>query len=67
MFGADGQVSVSAKRWVAITAVIGYALLFFLLNFVGLESISAIQGINISIYLLALCAAIVSITFHIMV
>jgi hypothetical protein len=69
MFGPEAQVSVSAKRWVAITAIIGYALLFFfLLNFVGLESITAtIQGINIGIYLLALCAVIIAITFHAMV
>ncbi|MCW3996465.1 MAG: flippase-like domain-containing protein [Candidatus Bathyarchaeota archaeon] len=66
MSRAQAPVTVTAKRWIAITAVIGYTALFlYLLFFVGLSNLAeAIRNVNLSVYLLAIGAVIASITFH---
>jgi uncharacterized protein (TIRG00374 family) len=63
------SVPVSLKKWILASAIIGYAaLIIYLFYFVGFFSlISQIQKINIGIYLLAIGAVIVSITFHTLV
>lgn len=57
---------VSMKKWVILTAIIGYvALLLYLLYFVGFSSIAdALSKVNIWIYLLAIASVIGSITLH---
>jgi uncharacterized protein (TIRG00374 family) len=62
-------VPVSVKKWILISAAIGYtALAVYLLYFVGFfDLVEAIQKVNIGIYLLAIGAVILSITFHTLV
>ena len=62
-------VPVSFKKWVVISAIIGYAALaIYLLYFVGFFNLVAEIGkVNLGIYLLAIGAVIVSITFHTLV
>lgn len=68
---SEGQrlVPVSFKKWVVISAIIGYAALaIYLLYFVGFFNLVAEIGkVNLGIYLLAIAAVIVSITFHTLV
>ena len=63
---ALGPVSPSVKKWIAVSAVVGYAiLLFFLFFFVDVgKLISVLGSINLSVYALALLCVILSITFH---
>jgi uncharacterized protein (TIRG00374 family) len=63
------QTPVSIKKWIIISAAIGYAaLIIYLLYFVGFfELIETIQKVNITIYLLAITSIIVSITLHALV
>jgi uncharacterized protein (TIRG00374 family) len=62
-------VPVSFKKWVFVSAIIGYAALaVYLLYFVGFFNlVAAVQKVNLSIYLLAMGTVIVSITFHTLV
>ena len=62
-------VPVSFKKWVFISAIIGYAALAaYLLYFVGfLNIVAALEKVNLAIYLLAIGTVIVSITFHTLV
>jgi uncharacterized protein (TIRG00374 family) len=65
----QAAVPVSFKKWIVVSAVVGYsALIIYLLYFVGFFSlISALEKVNIGIYLLAITTVIVSITLHTMV
>ena len=62
-------VPVSFKKWVVISAIIGYAaLVIYLLFFVGFfDLVATIGKVNLGIYLLAIGAVIISITFHTLV
>ena len=62
-------VPVSFKKWVVVSAIIGYAALaIYILYFVGFSNIVAEIGkVNLGIYLLAIGAVIVSIIFHTLV
>jgi hypothetical protein len=62
-------ISSSAKKWVVISAIVGYViLLFFLVAFVDVGKLLSILGsINPSIYFLALVCVVVSLTFHTLV
>jgi uncharacterized protein (TIRG00374 family) len=62
-------VPVSFKKWVVVSAVIGYAALaIYLLYFVGFFNlVAAVEKVNLAIYLLAIGSVIVSITFHTLV
>jgi uncharacterized protein (TIRG00374 family) len=59
----------SFKKWIAISALIGYTvLLFYLFYYVGIFNlISVIQKVNLGIFALAVVSIIVSITFHTLV
>ncbi len=63
------QTPVSFKKWIIISAAIGYAsLIIYLLYFVGFfELIDTIQKVNVGTYLLAITSVIVSITLHALV
>ena len=62
-------IPVSLKKWVVVFAIIGYsALIIYLFYFVGIfELITAIQRVNLGIYMLAILSVIASITFHTLV
>jgi len=62
-------VSPSVKKWIVVSALIGYtALLIYLFYFVGIgELISVIGRVNIGIYALAIISVVVSLTFHTLV
>lgn len=62
-------ISTSTKKWIIISALLGYVvLLFFLFAFVDIRGlISVLQSINLSVYALALVSVLVSITFHTLV
>jgi uncharacterized protein (TIRG00374 family) len=62
-------VPISFKKWIVISAIIGYvALVIYLLYFVGFYNlVAAIGKVNFGIYLFAIGAVIVSITFHTLV
>ncbi len=64
-----GPVNVSFKKWIVISAIIGYAaLIFYLLYFVGFLSLADTIGrVNLVVYFLAIVAVIISITFHTLV
>jgi len=63
------QTPVSFKKWIIVSAAVGYAsLILYLLYFVGfVELIETIQKVNPGIYLLAITSVIISITLHAMV
>ena len=62
-------VPVSFKKWIVVSAIIGYAALaIYLLYFVGFFNlVAAVEKVNFGIYLFAIGAVIVSITFHTLV
>ena len=62
-------IPVSIKKWILISAVIGYAALaIYLFYFVGIFDLAAaLQKVNLGIYLLAITAVIISITLHTLV
>jgi len=62
-------ISPSTKKWIIISALIGYVvLLFFLFFFIDIGKLFSVLGsVNLSIYLLALICVVVSITFHTLV
>ena len=62
-------INPSVKKWIVISALIGYVvLLFFLFFFIDIgKLLSDLGSVNVSIYLLALICVIVSITFHALV
>jgi uncharacterized protein (TIRG00374 family) len=62
-------VNPSVKKWIVISAVIGYiALLFFLFFFVDVGRLLSVLGsINLAVYSLALISVVVSLTFHTLV
>jgi len=62
-------ISPSTKKWIIVSAVIGYVvLLFFLFFFIDIGQLLSVLGsVNLGIYSLALICVIVSITFHALV
>mgnify|MGYP000893695443 CR=1 FL=1 len=62
-------VPVSFKKWIVVSAIIGYsALIFYLLYFVGFFNlVAAIERVNLGIYLLSVTTVIISITLHTLV
>jgi uncharacterized protein (TIRG00374 family) len=62
-------ISSSIKKLIIVSALLGYtALIFYLLNFVGLaELIAVIEKVNIGIYSLAIASVLISLTFHTLV
>jgi uncharacterized protein (TIRG00374 family) len=62
-------ISPSTKKWIILSALIGYVvLLFFLFFFVDIGKLFSVLGtVNLSIYSLALISVVVSITFHTLV
>ena len=60
---------VSIKKWIFISAAIGYvALAIYLFYFVGIfDLVQTIQKVNLGIYLIAILAVIISITLHTLV
>ncbi len=60
------QTPVAFKKWIIISAIIGYAsLILYLLYFVGFfELVDAIGKVNLGVYLLAVSSVIISITLH---
>ncbi len=66
---ALGPVSPSVRKWIVISAFVGYlVLLFFLFFFVDTGNLLSVLGrINLGVYALAILCVIVSITFHSMV
>ncbi len=62
-------ISPSIKKWILISALLGYTgLIFYLLYFVGLaELIAVIEKVNIGIYALAIASVLISLTFHTLV
>ena len=62
-------ISPSVKKWILVSALIGYVvLLFFLFLFIDIGKLLSVLGsVNLSIYMLALICVIVSITFHALV
>lgn len=62
-------ISPSVKKWIVISAVIGYTiLLIYLFYFVGIgELIAVLEKVNLSLYSLAIVSVIVSIIFHTLV
>lgn len=62
-------VPVSVKKWILISAVLGYtALAIYLFYFVGLSDLAvALQKVNLGVYLLAISSVIISITLHTLV
>ncbi len=59
-------IPVSFKKWIAISAVIGYvALAIYLLFFVGIDSLlSTLGNVNLGIYALAIGSILISVFFH---
>ncbi len=66
---AVGPISPSTKKWIIISALVGYIiLLFFLVAFVDLSKLLSVLGsINLGIYGLALISVVISLTFHALV
>jgi glycosyltransferase 2 family protein len=62
-------ISPSVKKWILVSALIGYVvLLFFLFFFIDIGKLLSVLGsVNLSIYMLALISVIISITFHALV
>ena len=62
-------INPSVKKWIVISALIGYVvLLFFLFFFIDSgELLSVLSSVKLEIYSLALICVIVSITFHALV
>src|SRR3989339_923273 len=62
-------INPSVKKWIVISALIGYVvLLFFLFFFTDTgELLSVLSSVKLEIYSLALICVIVSITFHALV
>jgi uncharacterized protein (TIRG00374 family) len=62
-------ISPSIKKWILISALIGYtALVLYLLYAVGVtQLIDVIEKINIGIYAFAIASLIISLTFHTLV
>jgi len=62
-------ISQSVKKWVLISALLGYAaLVIYILYFVGISGLIAVIGkMNIGIYGLAVASLIISLTFHTLV
>src|SRR3990172_6349887 len=62
-------VSPSVKKWIIISALIGYiALLIYLFYYVGINELLSIIGkVNVGIYVLAIVSVVVSLTFHTLV
>lgn len=59
-------ISPSLRKWILVSALLGYTiLLFYLFYFVGINNILAvIETVNPGVYALAIASAIISITFH---
>src|SRR3990170_8999949 len=64
--GTPPLISPSIRKWILISALLGYtALMFYLLYFVGIgELISVIGRVNVGVYALAIASVIISLTFH---
>jgi uncharacterized protein (TIRG00374 family) len=62
-------ISPSIKKWILISALLGYtALVLYLLYVVGISELIAVIGrINLGIYALAIASLIISLTFHTLV
>src|SRR3989304_9896667 len=62
-------INPSVKKWILVSALLGYvALLFFLFFFVDVGRLFSVLGsINLGIYALALVSVIVSLLFHTLV
>jgi uncharacterized membrane protein YbhN (UPF0104 family) len=62
-------ISQSVKKWVLISALLGYAaLVIYILYFVGISGLIDVIGkMNIGIYGLAVASLIISLTFHTLV
>jgi uncharacterized protein (TIRG00374 family) len=63
------NVPGSLKKWVAVSAILGYvALAIYLFFFIGItDLIVALQKVNLTIYLLAIGSVVLSITLHALV
>ena len=63
------QISPSLRKWILVSALLGYTiLLFYLFYFVGIGNIlSVIATVNPAIYALAIASVIISLTFHALV
>lgn len=66
---AQTPVSLSVKKWILISAAIGYAaLIIYIFYFVGILDIAeALLKVNLVVYLFAIAAVIISITLHTLV
>src|SRR4030066_333049 len=62
-------ISPSTKKWIVVSALIGYVvLIFFLFFFIDLgELLSVLASVKLEIYSLALICVVISITFHALV
>jgi uncharacterized protein (TIRG00374 family) len=62
-------ISPSVKKWIVVSALIGYVvLLFFLFFFIDIGKLLSVLGrVNLGIYSLALISVVVSLTFHTLV
>jgi uncharacterized protein (TIRG00374 family) len=62
-------ISPSVKKWILVSALLGYAaLVVYLLYFVGISQLIAVIGkVNLGIYALAVASLIISLTFHTLV
>ncbi|MBT0159464.1 flippase-like domain-containing protein [Candidatus Bathyarchaeota archaeon A05DMB-2] len=62
-------ISPSVKKWVLVSALMGYAaLVIYLLYFVGINDLIDVIGrVNLGIYTLAVASLIISLTFHTLV
>ena len=62
-------ISPSTKKWIVVSALIGYVvLIFFLFFFIDIgELLSVLASVKLEIYSLALICVVVSITFHALV
>src|SRR3990170_72149 len=67
--GTPPLISPSIRKWILISALLGYtALMFYLLYFVGIgELISVIGRVNVGVYALAIASVLISLTFHTLV
>src|SRR4030066_1490485 len=59
-------ISPSIRKWILVSALLGYtALIFYLLYFVGLNSMISVMGKgNVGVYALAIASVLISLTFH---
>src|SRR4030043_2087430 len=62
-------ISPSTKKWIVVSALIGFVgLIFFLFFFIDIgELFSVLASVKLEIYSLALICVVVSITFHALV